>query len=406
VRLAGGARAVCLSACCAALVGGLPRPAGGQEPAAATEDLGALLLQAVTLHQQGRLEDAAVAYEKVLRSAPDAWRVRSNLGAAYVGLGRYGDAIDQYRRALAEGGEDAAIRRNLALALFKAGRWAEAEESARQLVDAQPANRDARLLLAECSLRLGQNDRVVELLTPLAGGDDTAVAKLLGMALLGLDRVKEAQVVLDPVFREGSPESHVMLAAMEVERMNYSQALTELEKARAVNPNVPLSNYLYGECLMQQNLDWEGAASAFRRELELDPNHFESNLFLGNLLREAGKADEALTYVARAAGLRPDSLAVKFSMGALYVSLGRSSEALPLLEAVVAAAPENVPAHMQLAILYHRLDRPEEAARERTTVIRLKKEAEAHSFDSVKSALPGLLRGQTPAAPPASPGEP
>jgi len=362
-------------------------------------DLDALLSRAVSLHEGGDFQGAAAAYEQYLQLVPGAARVRSNLGAVWAHLGRYDEAIEQYRRALAQGEESLAIRYNLALALSKAGRMPEAVVEAAQVVEAQPANRDARLLLASCHLQTGANEKVVELLTPVSSEDDKAAAHLLGMALLAQNKVAEAQAVLDRVFRGDSPEGHVVLAAMHVERKDYAKALAELDLARAANPKLPLMNSLYGECLMQQTFDWAGAASAFRRELEVDPNHFMSNLLLGNLLREEGNHEEALAYLTRAAKLRGDALVVKFSLGAVYVALGRTDEARPLLEEVAAAVPGHLPTHMQLAILYHRLGRTADAARERAAVARLQKESEASSFRGVTEAVTDLLRKSAPAEP-------
>ncbi len=119
-------------------------------------------------------------------------------------------------------------------------------------------------------------------------------------------------------------------------RGEWPAAVAEYDKARAGNPKLPLVNFLYGEALMKERNDWAGAAAAFRAELEIDPNHYESNLLLGTLLREGGQADEALRHLEHAARLRGDDLAVKFSLGAAYLGMGRLEEARRLLEEVVA----------------------------------------------------------------------
>ena len=381
-------------------------PSGGQDA-----DLAALLNRAVMLHQTGELEAAAGAYEQVLRAVPHASRIRSNLGAVYSRLGRYDEAIEQYRRALeGEGvGEgEMAIRQNLALALYKTGRTSSAVEEVRGVLVAQPDNRDALLLLADCYLREGKSREVVDLLEPAAARfpDDKAVAYLLGTALLDLDRIGDAQLVMDRVFREDSPEARVLLATMHLKRKDYAAALEELEKARAANADLPLVNFLYGESLMRNRNDWAGAAAAFRRELEIDPNHFESNLLLGNLLREEARYEDALVYLDRAARLRGDDLAVQFSLGAAYLALGRTGEAQSLLETVAEHAPGHLPTHLQLAVLYARTGRAQDAARERETVVHLKKEADARSFQGVREMVTDLIGKSSPSGPDAGPEEP
>jgi predicted Zn-dependent protease len=200
----------------------------------------------------------------------------------------------------------------------------------------------------------------------------------------------------------------VLLGSMQSRRGDWQAALGEYDRARTANPKLPLVNFLYGEALMKGRNDWAGAASAFRAELEIDPNHYESNLLLGTLLREGGQNDEALARLQRAQELRRDDLAVKFSLGAAYLAAGRLAEAQALLEPVAAAAPGHLPTQMQLAQLYTRLGRPEDAARARASVMRLQKEADSRSFQGVRESVSDLIgrEGTPPAAPGASPRKP
>ncbi len=361
-------------------------------PSAAQEaDVDALLSRAVVLHQTGDLEGAAALYVQVLRLMPGASRIRSNLGAAYAGLGRYDDAIAEYRRAL-EGADDQTIRMNLALSLLKAGRLEEAAEESGRVLVAQPDNRSMLLVTADCRLRLGQDEKVVLLLEPAAKAspEDKAVAYLLGSAMLNLGRTEEAQVLMDRVFRDDSPEAQVLLGAMQARQGNTAGAIEMYEKALAANPRMPLANFLHGQCLLEKS-DWAGAAAAFRREVEIDPNHFEATLMLGNLLRKEGRHEEALSYLLRAARQNGSDTAVKFALGATYVALERTAEGVPLLEEVRAARPDHLPTHMQLAVAYTRLGRTEDATRERAEVVRLQKEADARSFEGARDRLDDVL---------------
>jgi tetratricopeptide (TPR) repeat protein len=374
-------------------------------PTGAEEDTSALLARAISLHQAGDVERAVALYEEVFRRGVESPGLRSNLGAAYAHLGRYDDAIDQYRQALAIDGTNVAIRRNLALAYYKTGRIADAAGEAEKMLAAEPQNEATMLLLADCCFRLGQNRRVIEILQALAGrpSPDRAVSYLFGMALLAEGRSAEAQSAIDRVLRDDSPEAHVFLAMTYMKDDDCGKAEPEIRKALAANPKVPLANFLDGRCLMdEKRSDWPGAIAAFRAELAIDANHFESNLFLGNLLREGAQHEEALPFLERAARLRPDDVAAKFSLGAVYVALGRTEEALPLLEQVAKAAPDHLQTQMQLAVVYHRLGRAEDLARARAAVGRLQNEGERRFFEGVSGALARLL-GMTASAEPAKP---
>lgn len=379
-------------------------------PAAAAEesDPRALLGLAVAAQQAGELERAVGLYERVLAAVGDEPRILSNLGAAYSRLGRYSEAVQRYERALALAPAEAAIRQNLALALYKTGDLRKAAEEAARIVAAEPGNEPATLLLAECHLLLGEHDEVVRLLRREDGlpPEGRAAQYLLGTALLAAGRVGEAQAVLDRVLKENSAEAHVVLATMYVRDSDCGKAAPEIQKALSMNAQLPLVNYLHGKCLMDDQVsDWAGAAEAFRRELAVNPSHLESNLLLGELLRQEGKNDEALRYVEHATGLRGDDLAVRYSRGAVYLALGRTEEALPLLEQVAAAVPDHIQAHVQLAVAYHRLGRTADATRERETVGRLQAQSEARFFSTVSEGMAKLIGKTAPTAtpPPAKP---
>ncbi len=369
-------------------------------------DVDALLSRAVVLHQTGDLAGAAALYVQVLRVTPDAALVRSNLGAAYAGLGRYDEAIAEYRRALA-GVDDASIRQNLALSLLKAGRLEEAAQEASRVLLAQPDNRAAAVLAADAWLQLGQAAKVVDLLSPVlrSAPDDKTVAYLLGSALLRLDRTAEAQAVLDRVFRGESAQGHVLLGMLMSKRHDWPAALAEYEKARDLDPKMPLLNYLLGEALMRGREDWAGAAAALRAELSANPHHYESNLLLGTLLLEGGQAQDALPFLEEAARLRGDDVSLKYSLGAAYLALGRLEEARALLEAVAAAAPTHLQTQMKLAALYTKLGRAQDAARAREKALALMKEADARAFSGGRQIINGALGAPAPsgdgaAAPP------
>ena len=82
-------------------------PVHGQTPASPEFDK--LVAQAVQLHQAGDLLGAVDAYTAALRIQPDHPGVRSNLGAAYVKLGKYDEAIEQYRAAIRADGRQSGL---------------------------------------------------------------------------------------------------------------------------------------------------------------------------------------------------------------------------------------------------------------------------------------------------------
>jgi tetratricopeptide (TPR) repeat protein len=335
-------------------------PAEQADPA----EVEALVARAISLHKSGDILGAIDAYEVLLERAPERADARSNLGAAFVHLGRYEEAIDQYRIALAQAGRSPAIRFNLGLALYKAARFPEAATELAQVVELQPANKNAVLLLGECHLQSADNRRVIDLLSPFeeSYAEDRAYAYLLGTALLREGEMERGQVLL-------MGEAHLSAG-------DYPAAVEELSRAAELNPGLPTVHSLRGQALLATN-DADGAEEAFRRELENNPNDFDANLYLGRLRKDDGRHDEARAYLTRALRLRDDDAGVLYALGSLYLATGDHQEACDALEGLVSQAPDFMPGHVLLAQVYYRLDRKEEGNREHAIVQRLHAERQA-----------------------------
>jgi tetratricopeptide (TPR) repeat protein len=338
-----------------------------------------LFVRGLELHQAGDILGAIDAYQATLALAPTRVDAMSNLGAAYVRLGRFDEAIKQYEAALRTDALDNAVRLNLALAYYKSARPHEAIPQLKRVISANPEAKNAYLVLGDCYLQTGQEQELVSLLKPreLMFGGDLAFAYLLGTALLRLDDVVAGQEYVNRVFGAGeSAEAHLLLGMAHFGQHDYRAAKTELEAALKLNPRLPTANAVYGRTLMLLG-EPDASERAYRRELEFNPNDFEANLQLGNLRKSAQRFAEASAYLERATQIRPTDLAARRLLGSLRLQTGRNEEAVALLESVAREAPDAVEVHVQLATAYNRLKRPADADRERAIVDRLNAEAAA-----------------------------
>lgn len=329
--------------------------------------------EALRLHQEGNLAAALQAYDRVLGLRPGFVPALSNSAVVLVRLGRYEEAIDRYRQALDLEPENTAIRVNLALAHYKRAEFRQAAAELELAHTRQPGHRQARDLLADCYLRLGENRKVIALLEPLeaTAAEDLSVAWLLGMAFIRERELARGQRLLDRILRQGeTAEAQMLIGAAALEAADYSKALAALKKAAQLKPDLPGLQALYGRALME-NDDPEAAKQAFRRELASDPDDFDSNLHLGALLRIERKLEEAAPFIERALRLRPASIAARYQMASIELARGRHEEACRRLEAIVAEAPEFLEAHVQLAAAYYKLNRPEDGRRQREVIRRL-----------------------------------
>ena len=132
------------------------------------------------------------------------------------------------------------------------------------------------------------------------------------------------------------------------------------------------------------------AAEAFRREFENNPNDFDSNLYLGLLLKDEGKLDESGDHLRRASRLRPNDPRVLYGLGSLAVATGRIEEAEKALTAVTAAVPDYVQAHVLLATVYYRLKKQDLGDKEKATVAKLFQEQQARQPGPGESLAPAV----------------
>ena len=283
----------------------LPFPLFGQSR---TEDFDRVFLRALEMQKAGDLIGAIDAYKTAL--SIDATRVDalSNLGAAYVHLGQFDDAIAQYDAALKIDPSNATVRLNLALAYYKSGRPNEAIQPLKIVVATNPEAKNAYLILADCYLQTGQYPDAVTLLQPREAmfEDDLAFAYVLGTALVRTGDERQGQQYIDRIFKTGdSAEGHLLMGIAHLNRFDYPEAKSELERALQLNPSLPTANSAYGRALLGLG-DQAEAERAFRKELSVNINDFESNLMLGSMRKSAQDFDAALTYLNRAHGDSPE----------------------------------------------------------------------------------------------------
>ncbi len=285
--------------------------------------------RAVELHQSGDVNSAIPQYESCLTLRPGASQLRSNYGAALASLGRYQEAIQQYEKSLASGTKDTRLRFNLALAYYKSGDISKAARELTAVHEQQPQAMQVTLLLADCHLQLGNTQQVIDLLSPIEAEqkDNLAYSYMLGMALIRSGHVQKGQAVVDRILRDGnSAESHLLMAHTAFSKKDYPQAVKEFGKALELNPNLVSAQSFYGQSLLFTG-DAEGAAAAFRKELQTNANDYESNVKLGSILSVRKQYAEAMPLLEHAAQLRPGAVEAHGELAAAYKALGRSAEA-------------------------------------------------------------------------------
>jgi tetratricopeptide (TPR) repeat protein len=327
------------------------------------------------LYRTGDFDGAIREYRAALAIDPTSFEIRSNLGAALVRVGQYEEAIAVYRQALENAPPAAAnhLRMNLALAYYKSGQIPEAAGLFEGVRKQLPDDLQVTLLSADCYLRLGNLDRVISLLSPVAAArpGDRAVNYMLGMALIRSGNLQKGQALVDSILGESeSAEAHFLLGSVVFMAKDYPGAVKEFSNATAINADLPSLQSYYGQALLFTG-DPDGAATAFRRQLATDPNDYDSNLRLAEILFKRRQNVEARPLFERALRVRPGSAEADYGLAELDLADGRPEQARRRLEQIVARRPGYAEAHHALSLAYDELGRKQEAVRERALAAKL-----------------------------------
>ncbi|MGH9449246.1 MAG: tetratricopeptide repeat protein [Terriglobia bacterium] len=373
-----------------------------------------ILIRAIQLHQAGDFGEAIREYKKYLALDPGNFVARANLGAALAHEGEYVEAIKEYEKALSIQPGNPEVKLNLALAHYKAMQLGEAVGELLPLHTAQPGNLKIGLLLGDCYFRLGEYKKAARLLQPLEAAypHQQALDYLLGLSLIRDGQIAQGEVLVNKILSHGdSPEAHLMLGEARLAVNDTPGAIDELSKALKLDPKIPLVHWLYGKALLESGQRPE-AMQAFRQELAIDPNEYGPNVYLGALLNEGQKYNDALLYLARALEVRPGAPQVKYQIAVAQIGLGKLALARKTLTALAQHSPNFVEAHVSLALVDYRLHLKQDGDRERAIVAKLnaeiqaKKEAMAAkpSYDGTATPPGGKAPGASPEA--ASPKKP
>jgi len=325
------------------------------------------LSRVVELHQSGHYAEAIAGYRAFLKTHPEAVAVRSNLGAALAHEGRYTEAIPEYTLALSTQPTNYGIRFNLALAHYKMGDVSHAIKEFEEVRAVAPSDAPEQgrlvLLMSECYLREGEDEKVIHLLGPLADSDpnDLALAYLLGTALLHAGQDQRGAAIIERISRSGdTAEAHMLRAYTRMKSNEKREATADVERALVLNPNLPEAYTLRGR-LAFLVADLDGAEAAFRSALRLDPASFEARLWLGTLLRQEGKLAESRRNLERALQMQPSEARSNYQFALLLADEGDDKGAAACLEALIKNMPEYIEAHRSLSTIYFRLGRVTES---------------------------------------------
>lgn len=184
----------------------------------------------------------------------------------------------------------------------------------------------------------------------------------LRMANLPSDYPQESR---EPVWLAGK-------AAFYASQHDFSRAQEYCQRLLIGYSQTPNVHYFQGTLLNFQ-LNHEGAAQEFRKELQLSPQHVPSMLELARIDLDTYQIPEAVSLSRQAVELEPGNYDTHTVLGRALLAGGQARESVPELEAASRLAPDIATIHYHLAASYRELGRKADAEREMSLYVTLGK---------------------------------
>ena len=278
--------------------------------------------------------------------------VRARLQAlGYVGTGPSGTGVSNGALSDPKDKVDVLERYRSALALVREGDFVKALTMLRAIVDENPAMADVWSEIGGLELRRG--DAVAALaaykrLVEVAPKDPSALINVADV-LVQLGRLDEAHkqaslaaAVIPEDEARWRAKAHQALAAIALARKDAAGARAEASAAHAIDPTLPLPDYIEG--LIRYNANEFDAAvpffeSALRESASNTVQIPELRYYLGDSLARLERYGEAEPVLTDEVRLFPYDLRARAALAMLYRATGRVGLSNRMVESIVRVSP-------------------------------------------------------------------
>lgn len=145
-------------------------------------------------------------------------------------------------------------------------------------------------------------------------------------------------------------------------RADYRAAIVPLQKAAAMSLNSFPAHHYLGLALAGDRRYAE-AVDAYKIALDLEPDHLQANVSMGDAWLAQGDTDEAQPYYVKAGKLRPEYAAALDGLARVAEAKALDDAAIALFERALASDKGFAPAYTHLGDLYLRVGKLDEAVK-------------------------------------------
>lgn len=325
-------------------------------------------LKAQALVDQGKVAEAAVLLDEVLKQNPKDDDARAMRAALVVETGtpeQVRAAVTELQAAVTRSPDNVVLRYHLGRALMRQGQIDQARTQFQEAIKRQPAYLAPRLSLIEVQLLKKDFAGALQGVREVLQLDPANLqAKLLRTsALVGLGNLAQARADLESTIKEhpGSREAQLQLAALNLHERRFKEAEDAFSKLHQASPAGDLRALMGLTETYAAQGRFDKSIALLKAEIAKDPNRPSLRLALANDYVRSGQYDAAIAEYQQLIQRDPKA-------GDLYLRLGETQRRKGDLQAAVASfrkatelMPNQAQAFVVLALMLDQLKQFDQA---------------------------------------------
>ncbi|HEX9047132.1 MAG TPA: tetratricopeptide repeat protein [Verrucomicrobiae bacterium] len=316
-------------------------------------------------YESGELPKAEIEYLNVLRYDPANEQAYGRLGLIYYDEGRLQRALFFLRKATGGASTNLEMRLKLGFIYSSAGLSTQALAQANFILDKNPQDAEAPLLLAESSLQSNAVHLARQRLQEMARRGDRANIEV---ALGNLALREHDWLAAGAAYRQAeklepnSPTVHGALGMLAWGQGDLQQADAEFKKAADASPARAVPRMQYARFKMQTG-DLAGARTVLKDTLKQADDYVPAYMLLAEIAAHEKKYDECDEQLVRVQALDPDNFDALLFQGRMDLERHQPDKAVAELDRLAHGYPQVAQVHYQLALACLAANNPSDAAK-------------------------------------------
>jgi tetratricopeptide (TPR) repeat protein len=314
----------------------------------------AYLKSAASYVKDGKYAEAAIQYQNALKIAPDDSSTLMALGEVQLKRMRGDEAYKAFYRAAAADPKNTKAHEYLAYMQILAKKYDMAEKEARAILAYDPANHDAKQILAQALYNTGKKDEAIAIANELLKAPKPGEAEFSNAAnmYMGINKPDDALATISRgiSFYPGSTKLKFLASDILAAKGDLPGARKWAEDAYQSNRKDLTAGL--GLARFYQTHKMEGLFSALLEELKIAfPKEAGPYLLESGFLQGRHELDKAIAAAEKGLALQ-DSTANRTQLAGLVLEKGDMQRAEKLLTEAIGKDSKNIPARVLLAQIY------------------------------------------------------